>query len=78
MSRAAAFVAALPLSLPTAAQRDDDIRNMVIQDSIARFNGLCPCPYSYDRGEQCAGKSAYSRRLDPSLSTLLRAARLLL
>ena len=29
----------------------------------ARFSGYCPCPYSYDRGEQCAEKSVYSRRI---------------
>jgi hypothetical protein len=47
---------------PAHAQRDDEIRRLLVEDSLARFNGYCPCPYSYDRGQQCADKSAYSRR----------------
>jgi hypothetical protein len=59
---------AIPLgALPAAAQRDEDIRRLIVEDSLARFSGYCPCPYSYDRGEQCAEKSVYSRRLDPYL-----------
>jgi hypothetical protein len=56
-------------TLPALAQRDDEIRRLLIEDSIARFSGYCPCPYSYDRGQQCADKSAYSRRavLPPDL-----------
>jgi hypothetical protein len=56
-------------ALPALAQRDDEIRRLLIEDSIARFSGYCPCPYSYDRGQQCADKSAYSRRavLPPDL-----------
>ncbi len=53
--------------MPAAAQRDEDIRRQIVADSLARFSGYCPCPYSYDRGEQCAGKSVYSRRTDPYL-----------
>ena len=67
MTRAIAFAAALLLALPAAAQRDEDIVRLIVDDSIARFNGPCPCPYSYDRGAQCADKSAYTRRLDPWL-----------
>jgi hypothetical protein len=70
--RAAALVAALLLALPAAAQRDEDIRRMIVEDSIARFSGFCPCPYSYDRGQQCADKSAYSRRIDPWLKCYTR------
>ena len=51
--------------MPAAAQRDEDIRRLIVADSLARFSGYCPCPYSYDRGEQCAEKSVYSRRIDP-------------
>lgn len=54
-------------ALPAAAQRDEDIRRLIVEDSLARFSGYCPCPYSYDRGEQCAEKSVYSRRIDPNL-----------
>jgi hypothetical protein len=53
--------------LPAAAQRDEDIRRLIVDDSLARFSGYCPCPYSYDRGEQCGEKSVYSRRTDPYL-----------
>jgi hypothetical protein len=56
-------------ALPALAQHDDELRRMVIEDSLARFQGYCPCPYSYDRGQQCGDKSAYSRRtaLPPDL-----------
>ena len=63
MRRAALLgVAALAWTAPALAQRDDEIRRLLVEDSIARFSGYCPCPYSYDRGQQCADKSAYSRR----------------
>jgi hypothetical protein len=67
--RGAAPLAAaiLLVALPAAAQRDEDIRRLIVEDSLARFSGYCPCPYSYDRGEQCGGKSVYSRRTDPYL-----------
>jgi hypothetical protein len=59
--RLALFGAALavPLAAPALAQSDDDIRRLVIEDSLARFQSYCPCPYSYDRGQQCADKSVY-------------------
>jgi hypothetical protein len=57
------IVVALALLSATAAfaQSDQDIRSLVVQDSLARFQGYCPCPYSYDRGQQCADKSVYSQ-----------------
>jgi hypothetical protein len=67
VSRAAACLAALLLALPAAAQSDEEIRKAIVQDSLARFIGYCPCPYSYDRGQQCADQSVYSRRADPWL-----------
>ena len=52
---------------PVSAQRlhDEDIRRMIIEESLARFgSGDCPCPYSYAwNGAQCADKSLYSRRV---------------
>jgi hypothetical protein len=62
-------VLALLCAGPAFAQSDEDIRRLVIEDSLARFQSYCPCPYSYDRGQQCADKSAYSRRtvLPPDL-----------
>ena len=62
MTRWAVLAVALLVAVPALAQQDDEIRRMIIQDSLARFSGYCPCPYSYDRGQQCADKSAYSRR----------------
>jgi len=56
------LAAALLWSAPALAQRDDEIRRILVEDSVARFSGYCPCPYSYDRGQQCAEKSAYSQR----------------
>ena len=69
MRRAVLLGVALAWTSPAEAQRDDEIRRLLVEDSIARFSGYCPCPYSYDRGQQCADKSAYSRRavLPPDL-----------
>ena len=69
MRRVLGAVLAVIWALPALAQRDDEIRRLVIEDSLARFQGFCPCPYTYDRGQQCADKSAYSRRtvLPPDL-----------
>lgn len=41
---------------------DDQIRQQIIQQSIAKYRGSCPCPYSVARnGSSCGGRSAYSR-----------------
>jgi hypothetical protein len=49
---------------PAAAQRyysDEEVRRMIIDDSMRAFPN-CPCPYSYAwNGRQCAGDSAYSK-----------------
>jgi hypothetical protein len=49
---------------PAAAQRyytDEDVRRMIIDDSMRNYPS-CPCPYSYDSsGKQCAQNSAYSK-----------------
>lgn len=48
------------------AQRyaEDELRRMIVEDSRARWNGDCPCPYSYAwNGRQCADNSAYMKRL---------------
>jgi hypothetical protein len=65
MTRWSVLALALLLAAPAFAQRDEDIRNLVVQDSLARFQGYCPCPYSYDRGQQCADKSVYSQPSGP-------------
>ncbi len=61
MTRGALLAAVLLSAGPALAQSDEDIRRILIQDSLARFQGYCPCPYSYDRGQQCADKSVYSQ-----------------
>ena len=39
-----------------------EIRSILIQQSIARYRGSCPCPYNLDRaGRRCGRRSAYSR-----------------
>lgn len=41
---------------------DNEIRQILIQQSRARYAGSCPCPYNVDRGgRRCGGRSAYSR-----------------
>jgi hypothetical protein len=41
---------------------DEEIRAMVIQQSIAQYPGVCACPYSVSRnGSRCGGRSAYSK-----------------
>lgn len=42
---------------------DDEARRIIIDESIRRWNGECPCPYSYAwNGKQCAENSAYMKR----------------
>ena len=68
MKRLFFLVLAAPLlwSATVQAQRygDDEIRNMIIRDSLAQFGPQdCPCPYSYTwNGQQCADKSLYNQR----------------
>lgn len=41
---------------------DDQIRQILIDESIAAYSGNCPCPYSTARnGSRCGRRSAYSR-----------------
>ena len=47
------------------AQRynDEELRRLIVQESIARYGRDCPCPYSYAwNGRQCANDSAYMKR----------------
>ena len=45
------------------AQSDQEIKQILIRESIARYPGNCPCPYNTDRaGRKCGGRSAYNRR----------------
>ena len=45
-----------------AAKTDAEIKQAIIDESIASYRGSCPCPYNSDRaGRKCGGRSAYSR-----------------
>lgn len=59
-----AAIAAITLFAPQAyAATDDQIRQAIIQQSIASYSGSCPCPYNVARnGSSCGRRSAYSRR----------------
>ena len=48
----------------TAAPRlsDDEIRQILIDQSIAGYSGSCPCPYNRARnGSRCGARSAWNR-----------------
>ena len=52
------------LGFATQAQEltDDQIRQLLIQQSIRSYSGSCACPYSTMRnGRRCGGNSAYSK-----------------
>lgn len=41
---------------------DAQVRQRIIQESIASYHGPCPCPYNVARnGSRCGGRSAYSK-----------------
>lgn len=59
------FMFIILLSLPSFAfaQSDDEIKNIIIKQSIASYPGKCPCPYnSAKNGSRCGKRSAYSKR----------------
>lgn len=64
--RAAVAILVLAASLVAAADdrglSDDEIRQILIQRSIASYSGNCPCPYNRaSNGSRCGKRSAYSR-----------------
>ena len=57
-------IAAAPLESqqPPKKLSDAQIKQILIDDSIAAYSGSCPCPYSTARnGSRCGRRSAYSR-----------------
>lgn len=45
-----------------ATDSKEDIRKLLIQQSISQYPGNCPCPYNTDRaGRSCGKRSAYLR-----------------
>lgn len=54
----------LSFSVGTTAEEltDDQIRKLLIRQSILSYSGSCPCPYNTARnGSRCDGPSAYSK-----------------
>ena len=48
--------------VPVSQADDSEIRRLLIEDSIVKYPGNCPCPYFTDRaGRSCGRRSAYSR-----------------
>jgi len=45
-----------------STKTDAQIVQAVIDESIAKYKGSCPCPYNKDRaGRNCGARSAYSK-----------------
>jgi hypothetical protein len=58
----ALFFVALMATAASAAPTDAEIKQVIIQQSLASYPGPCPCPYNTMRnGRQCGGNSAYSK-----------------
>ena len=46
-----------------AAPSDAEVRERIVEESVAAYPGNCACPYNTDRaGRTCGGRSAWSRR----------------
>jgi len=64
-SRAAGAHAAVRLADKGGAKKrvsDAQIKQLLINESIAAYDGNCPCPYSRaSNGSRCGKRSAYSR-----------------
>ena len=59
---AAAFAFASLASPAAARESDAQVKERIIQESIAAYSGNCPCPYNVaSNGSRCGGRSAYSR-----------------
>lgn len=44
-------------------QSDDQIRQLIIEDSIASYPGVCACPFNSARnGSSCGRRSAWSKQ----------------
>lgn len=60
------LVACIILGLASAGQADAQnvasAKRQMIQESISRYSGNCPCPFSRaSNGSRCGGRSAWSR-----------------
>jgi hypothetical protein len=64
MRRALTLTASALLAFSAAAAElsNDEIRRLLIGQSLAQYSGNCPCPYNVDRaGRTCGKRSAYSK-----------------
>ena len=58
-----AFAALPAMAKDRRAVSDQEIKQGIVEDSIASYPGRCPCPYNVTRnGSSCGGRSAWSRR----------------
>lgn len=47
----------------TSKQTDDQIRQLIIEDSIDSYPGVCACPFNSARnGSSCGRRSAWSKQ----------------
>ncbi|KJH61009.1 hypothetical protein UF13_09565 [Pantoea agglomerans] len=47
----------------TSKQSDDQIRQLIIEDSISSYPGVCACPFNAARnGSSCGRRSAWSKQ----------------
>jgi hypothetical protein len=54
--------AALAAAPALAVMTDGQVKQAIIQESLANYPGPCPCPYNVMRnGRACGGRSAYSK-----------------
>jgi hypothetical protein len=59
---AASFVIVFGHSIARPNLSDEQIKSVIIQQSVASYPGNCPCPYSVARnGSSCGARSAYSK-----------------
>ncbi len=55
------FGSAAPLAA-VAAPSDEEVKRLIIQESIASYPGNCPCPYNRAaNGSKCGKRSAWSK-----------------
>lgn len=58
----AGFLERGPGCVTLAAATDAEVRQHLVNQSIAGYSGSCPCPFNVDRaGRKCGGRNAYSR-----------------
>lgn len=51
-----------PLFAADKSITDEEVRQLIIQESISSYPGNCPCPYNRARnGSRCGKRSAWSR-----------------